>query len=202
MSTNMNLHNTDVKVEVGQHKDELIEKYHDINVDNDWWEYTYGEFKLDMLIKGITVNNINFSGFYSQGDGASFTGRIDMCQFLKVHGLEEHYMGAVFFAGQGELYADIRRGSSRYCHEHSVEATLIEDTYNNFDDETRFDIYTRMEEVLNDEWQDLEEQVNNICRSYMQDLYHKLRDEYESLTSREAIWDTIVANELHELEAA
>ena len=182
--------------------DELIDKYWDINVDHDWYQYTYDEFKIEMQTKGITVDDMNFTGFHSQGDGASFTGRIDMCQFLKVHGLEEHYMGAVFFAGQGELYADIRRGSSRYCHEHSVEATLIEDTYNNFDDETRFEIYTRMEEVLNDEWQELEEEVNKICRGYMQDLYRQLRDEYEALTTKEAIWETIVANELNLTEAA
>jgi hypothetical protein len=154
-----------------------------------------------METKGITVKDINFTGFYSQGDGASFTGRIDMAQFLKVHGLEEHYMGATFFAGQGELWADITRGSGRYCHEHSVEATLIEDTYNNFDDEVRFEVYTRMEEVLNDEWQQLEEEVNKVCRGYMQDLYKQLRDEYEALTSREAIWETIVTNDLHVLEA-
>ena len=183
-------------------KDELIEKHWDINVDHDWYQYTYDEFKIEMQTKGITVDEMNFTGFYSQGDGASFTGRVDMIQFLKVHGLEEHFMGATFFAGQGELWADITRGTGRYCHQHSVEATLIDDTYNNFDDEVRFEVYTRMEEVLNDEWKDLEEEVNKICRGYMQDLYRQLRDEYEALTSKEAIWDTIVANELHVLEAA
>ena len=184
-------------------KDELIEKYCDINVDHDWWEYTYDEFKIEMQTKGITVDEMNFSGFYSQGDGASFTGRVDMIQFLKIHGLEEHFMGATFFAGQGELWAEITRGSSRYSHENSVSINLISDTYNNYEeDNTRYEVYATMEEVLENEWEDLEEEVTNICRSYMQDLYTELRDEYESLTSREAIWDTIVANELHILEAA
>jgi hypothetical protein len=97
-------------------KDELIEKHWDINVDHDWYQYTYDEFKIEMQTKGITVDEMNFTGFYSQGDGASFTGRVDMIQFLKVHGLEEHFMGATFFAGQGELWADITRGTGRYCH--------------------------------------------------------------------------------------
>lgn len=203
MSTNMNLHNTDVKVEVGQHKDELIEKYHDINVDNDWWEYTYGEFKLDMLIKGITVNDINFSGFYSQGDGASFTGRIDMIQFLKVHNLEQEYMAATFFAEQGELWGEIGRKNHRYSHENSVDVNLIEDTYNNYEENsTRHQVYETMFKVLELEWKDLNEQVNKICRGYMQDLYRQLRDEYEYLTSKEVIWETIVANDLHVLETA
>ena len=183
-------------------RESLIEKHWDINVDHDWWDSVYHEFKLDMQTKGITVDDMNFTGFYSQGDGASFTGRIDMIQFLKEHNLEQEYMGATFFAGQGELWVDITRGSSLYCHEHSVEATLIEDTFNSYDDETRFEVYCRMEEVLNSEWQKLEEEVNEICRSYMQDLYRKLRDEYEALITKEAIWETIVANDLHVLEAA
>lgn len=184
-------------------KDELIEKHWDINVSHDWWEYTYEEFKIEMQTKGITVDDMNFTGFYSQGDGASFTGRIDMIQFLKVHELEQKYMGATFFAGQGELWVDITRGGSRYYHENSVNFNLEADTYNNYeDDSTRYEVYDTMETVLNSEWKDLETEVTDICRGYMQDLYSKLRDEYEALTSREAIWETIVANELDVLEAA
>lgn len=182
-------------------KDELIEKYWDINVDHDWWEFTYDEFKLQMLEKGITVADMNFTGFYSQGDGASFTGRIDMVQFLKIHELEQRFMAATFFAGQGELWADIDRGNSRYYHENSIVVTVVRDNYNNYEEgSTRYEVYETMNDVLDAEHDDLEEKVTEICRSYMQDLYSKLRQEYEYLTSREVVWETIVANELHEVE--
>lgn len=182
-------------------KDELIEKYWDINVDHDWWEFTYDDFKLQMIEKGITVADINFTGFYSQGDGASFTGTIDMKTFLKVHDLEQHYMGATFFAGLGELYANIGRHNSRYSHENTTYIELQQDTYNDYEeDDLRCQVYGQMADVLSDEWQQLDEEVTEICRSYMQDLYSKLREEYESLTSKEVIWETIVANELHEVE--
>ena len=182
-------------------KDELIDKHWGINVDHDWWECTYEDFKIEMQTKGITVSDMNFTGFYSQGDGASFTGRIGMIAFLKVHELEQRFMAATFFAGQGELYVDISRGSSRYYHEHSVNIDIQEDMYNNYeDDSTRYQVYETMQDVLETEWKDLEEEVTDICRGYMQDLYSKLREEYEYLTSREVIWETIVANELHVLE--
>lgn len=185
-----------------QQQNELIEKHWDINVDHDWWEFTYDDFKLEMLEKGITVADINFTGFYSQGDGASFTGRIDMIQFLKVHNLEQEYMAATFFAGQGELWAELDRGSSGYYHENSVNVCLILDNYNNFEEgSTRHEVYATMEEVMEMDWKDLETDVEDICRGYMQDLYSKLREEYEYLTSKEVIWETIVANELHVLEA-
>lgn len=185
-----------------QQRSELIEKYRDINVDHDWWDCLYEDFKLDMQTKGITVDEMNFTGFYSQGDGASFTGRIDMIQFMKVHELEQRYMGAVFFAGQGELWGNILRGSSRYSHENTVSVNLEADTYNNFEeDSTRHEVYEAMEEVLDSEWKDLEEDVSEICKGYMRDLYYKLREEYEYLTSDEVVWETIVANDLHVLEA-
>jgi hypothetical protein len=183
-------------------RNELIDKHWDINVNFEWWDYTYSEYKIEMQTKGITIDEMNFTGFYSQGDGASFTGKVDMIQFLKVHGLEEHFMGATFFAGQGELWAEISRGSSRYAHENSVTVNLVVDSYNNYEDgSTRYEVYETMQEVMEHETKDLEKEVEDICKGYMRDLYAKLRDEYESLTSKEAIWDTIVANELHVLEA-
>jgi hypothetical protein len=185
-----------------QIKDELIEKYRSINVDYEWWDCIYADLKIEMETKGISVSDMHFSGFYSQGDGACFTGRIDMAQFLKVHQLEQKYMAATFFAGQGELWANLDQGNSRYYHEQTVSASLVADSYNNYEeDSTRYQVYETMQKVLDDEWKDLEDDVNNICRGYMQDLYRNLRDEHEHLTSDEVVWETIEANELH-LEAA
>lgn len=186
-----------------QLRSELIEKHHDINVDYEWWDCLYDDFKIEMLEKGITVDQINFSGFYSQGDGACFTGTVDMRVFLKIHDLEQDFMGATFFAGQRELYASITRThSSHYSHEYTTQIELHEDTYNNFDeDDLRCQVYGEMAGLLNEEWARLEETVTKICRSYMRDLYRRLRDEFEALTTDEAIWETIVANDLHVVEA-
>lgn len=190
-----------LSAELDQQRSELIEKYRDINVDHEWWDYLYEDFKLGMVEKGIRIKDIFFTGFYSQGDGACFTGEIDMCKFLKAHGLEEHYMGATFFAAQGELYTTLDKNSSHYAHENTVSVNLELDNYNNYDDDTRYDIYSTMEEVMESEWKQLDNQVEEICRGYMRDLYRQLRDEYEALTSDEAVWDTIAANDLHVVEA-
>lgn len=180
-----------------QLKDELIEKYRSINVDYEWWDHIYDDNKIEMETKGISVTDMFFSGFYSQGDGACFIGRIDMAQFLKVHQLEQKYMAATFFAGQGELWANLDQGNSRYYHEQTVSASLVVDSYNNYEeDSTRYQVYETMQKVLDDEWKDLEDDVNNICRGYMQDLYRKLRDEHQYLTSDEAVWETIEGDEL------
>jgi hypothetical protein len=56
----------------------LIDKYRHINVEHvEWWDSEYDCFKQDMAEVGIEVDNIYFSGFWSQGDGACFEGKID-----------------------------------------------------------------------------------------------------------------------------
>ena len=53
----------------------LLEKYRYINVEFDkWWDCVESDFKEDMLLVGIDVDRIFFSGFSSQGDGACFVG--------------------------------------------------------------------------------------------------------------------------------
>lgn len=58
--------------------DKAKEWLRDVNTRDEWWEYTYETWKdaLDQI--GFTDADISFHGFCSQGDGASFTSRIDV----------------------------------------------------------------------------------------------------------------------------
>ena len=57
-------------------KDELLGKHRNYNVDHSWWDFTYDDFREQMNDIGISVDKMQFSGFWSQGDGASFDGRV------------------------------------------------------------------------------------------------------------------------------
>lgn len=47
--------------------------------DHDWWEFIYGEWKNALELIGFSDAEISFRGFWSQGDGASFTcKRVDL----------------------------------------------------------------------------------------------------------------------------
>lgn len=63
------------KREFTPHQLSLIEQYRDCNADHDWYSYTYDYFieQLGSLGLDLFKSNIQFSGFWSQGDGASFT---------------------------------------------------------------------------------------------------------------------------------
>lgn len=46
------------------------------------------------------------------------------------------------------------------------------------------------------DYESLRNDLMEFCRDKMQDLYDKLKDEYNYLISDEAVWDFIVANDL------
>ena len=182
-------------------RQELLEQYHDINVDHDWWEFVYEDFRAEMREKGIRVDDINFSGFWSQGDGASFEGAVPITlfsQFMDLHDLSARYPASRYFSEHHELRLDINRTSSHYCHENTVEASLQDTTGNPYDEDSpRWDIYDTMQTLFEHEFAALELECEEIVRGYMRELYSKLAKEHEYLTSEEVVWETILANELH-----
>jgi hypothetical protein len=91
---------------------DLIEKHRDINTDYDWWDCTYDHFAEDMRIKHIEVDKMLFSGFWSQGDGASFTGSIsDSKAFMETHDLTETYPTVMRYLNKGGvIYSSLSLG--------------------------------------------------------------------------------------------
>jgi len=60
-----------------EQQNKVIEKYHDINKDS--WEFDYEIMEQEFISKledlGYSNIEIQYTGFYSQGDGASFTAK-------------------------------------------------------------------------------------------------------------------------------
>lgn len=120
-------------------QDLIVRKYNRINEDS--WEFVsedlIKDFTSELESLGYTDIKIEYSGFYSQGDGASFTAK---------HGDDEIY-----------------RFNYHYSHSNSV-------TSDNKD-------------------------LLNKARKLMNDFYKELKTQYEYLYSKDAIVDTILANE-------
>lgn len=181
---------------------DLIEKHRDINTDYEWWVDTYDHFTEDMKTKHVDVRNMYFTGFWSQGDGASFTGYIsDTKAFLIAHDLAETYPWVMrLLAMGGSCDISITRSSSaRYCHENTVyaEAGSV-DTFRWMmpDDDIRQMVAEQWDAELYTELNKLDNHVTEVIRDYCCDLYLRLEKEYDYLTSDEAVWDAIVANDL------
>jgi hypothetical protein len=184
----------------------LIERHRDINIDlSDWWDCVYDDFIETAETKGFLICDhkaIQFSGFWSQGDGASFTALVDTDVFIKAYGLEWAYPWIMkLFDYDGSVGVHVTRNSSLYSHEHTCTARV--DWHDEFHqvidtkgDETREGILDQWDLQLQSDIDQLEKDVEQTRLELCRELYRSLEAEYEHLTSDEAVWDSIVANEL------
>lgn len=181
----------------------LLEKHRYINVEFDnWWDCVETDFVEDMKKVGIQVDKVYFSGFYSQGDGACFVGKMDnTLTYLNHHHMGEFPMIRQLLDHCGDVYVTCSYRSGRYCHENCTSFWVDADTMRGIvPAATEFHeaIIEQWDRQLDNEMHELEKAIENQWRTYMQDVYRKLEAEYDHLTSDDAVWDTLEANELIE----
>lgn len=195
-------------------QENALENNRDINVDYDGWEDGVTEgFKEDMREIGIDDIEISFSGFYSQGDGASFTSEdIDTRKLFNAVGIKSNdalnmevddersrgenkdfydLLDTMEDVGQlernrikpEEIRVTIERTDSRHVHFNTVRANV--------------EIWDEP-----DGWEEpygfideLEDKVTEYIRGICKDLYRDLEKEYDDLTSDESVKETLISND-------
>ena len=192
----------------------LCDTYRDINVQDGWWDYAYESFTQELDGIGVSADeeDICFSGFYCQGDGASFEGQVvDWRKLLTAMGYGDKAALIEYFE-MADTECHIRRRGHMYVHQNTMHLDL--DNFPEFPGDKYFSLsgfellaegcgmneFKRdtMYELLRPHNSDaLEQELLKFVRDKAGELYISLREEYEYLTSDEAVWEAIVANELH-----
>jgi len=179
-----------------KYPDNLIGKYRDVYVEHsDWYEHTYDEFKERMEAIGVRVDEIYFSGFWSQGDGACFIGKINNWgKYLEHLGYTDPILADC--AEENWTYQLTHR--DRYYHEYSVDHShdihLPDNPYDEEDDPLR---HAAWGAVMNQfDLLGLEQEILEDLRDHMRDLYKKLEQEHDHLTSDEVVTEWLEANEI------
>jgi len=172
-------------------KEKAIEKLYNINVDHDWWDCEYDDFKQVAACIGIEIDEIWFSGFSCQGDGACFEGTYE----YQKGGLKAIKDYAPIDATLHQIAKDLQeiqrkafygltatiKHSGHYYHEYCTDITVYQrDSQGYKDDCAGIAIHESIEEEL---------------RRFMRWMYKQLNKQYDYLTSKEAIVETIAAND-------
>jgi hypothetical protein len=170
--------------------EKVIEKHRGTNVDFDWWDFIYEDFK-ERNDEYFGIDKIYFSGFWSQGDGAMFeyTSISDRLKDIFIDGLDLSPMrkgwlrNNVSVSGKG-----VQRGL--YYHKKSCEHSIYWEVDNG---DLYWDrpLYQWIESFANDFENFIEELYVNLCT----DLYSTLEKEYTHLTSDESILESLEINE-------
>lgn len=187
-------------------RDEILDKYRQWNVDHtDWWDCVEETFKSDMEAMGIDVHKILFSGFWSQGDGACFEGKVaDWPLFLTSIGYSD---AALIYAAENfDWCFSSNHTHYLYYHHKSVsygsEINLpdsVDDHYfaNRYLEWGPDDIRTAtmMTNLSQYNYAELTQQFGDVFEQFMLDLYKQLYQEYENLTSDESVLESLDAND-------
>ena len=180
----------------------LLNKYRYINVEFDnWWDCVEADFVEDMKKIGVHVDKLYFSGFCSQGDGACFVGSLsNALTYLDHHHKDQFPMIRKLLEHGGGVYA-VTTHRGNYCHSNSVTINVETDRFYQCleaKSELQERVIEQWDELLYKEVDDFENAISDQWRTYMNDVYRKLEAEYDYLTSDEAVWETLEANELVE----
>ena len=151
-----------------------------------WSTCILDDWKADLETEyGITEAVIYWSGFSSQGDGASISTDyyIDIEKFLRKCKVWSKFRVLHNIVDREEIHAKVERSSSRYSHENTVGGS-VELDYNIDWTSTQEANAERLEEFLTDT-------IRDLSRT----LYRELEKENDYQQSDEALWETIKANE-------
>ena len=178
--------------------------YRQQGLHDEWYEFVYEDFGTICRILGVTLATtpvglygggtrdkpqIYWSGFASQGDGASFAGRYSYARgdatAIRAHAprdTELHRIADELRAVQRknfwQVHASIRQ-SGRYCHEYCMAIEVERDSPT---------------------WQPptdgAEDAVTEALRDLARWLYRQLRSEYEHQTSDEVVDEALDVNAL------
>jgi hypothetical protein len=209
------------------HEQALLDKYRTCNVDYDGWsEFTIENFCTTARAFGFSLRaeDLQWSGFWSQGDGASFvfspvtlyelltagdavvlSGEYEQGDygFLALYEAIDKLVGVeARLCSEGRAVAEgitlvARRTSTHYCH----SGTVMVDAEVDIDEDTITSVpglCARLFPVSDSEYWSIEttrKQLDDLISDIADTLYRALEAEYEHQTSDEVVWESILANE-------
>ena len=158
--------------------------------DNYYFEDVQDNWREKLEKFGFSEVKISFTGFWSQGDGASFTGSCDMVKFIRSTKQAGHYSKLLRQVKKGNL--EMRGESHRFTHYYRHENTVRGEIEFLYRDDTNLNLIN-----LENELRDC---LTEFIRKESKKIYRELESAYESNTSRESAIELIHANEYTFLE--
>jgi hypothetical protein len=201
-----------------------VRQWYAENILDDWYDSVYEGAKMDGEERGFAIEDIRFSGFWSQGDGASWTGSVYLPFFLEWVCTQSayeplHHRIVPFIElmkdGWVEQRVDVTRTGFHYVHENTVVPGKIDyealdgEMYDAEHDDVEAENVLRSEGVLkgasvvgvaqgidvHNLVSELDDALKEEVRAYCKEIYKRLNEEYDWLVEDEQIEDACEAND-------
>jgi hypothetical protein len=182
-------------------------KWAEYAADYDWWDYTEERLKEQLASEGVTVEKIFFSLSYSQGDYATFSGYVNLDEWMAARKDGPLTDDTPTFAEKyPALYLAVQDYGCRVTIEtkhRSCGASVSMDYYGLYGNTSASGIFQNLDQDAWDELvqeqldaADIERELQAYVDNISHQLYRDLRDEYEHLTSEESFIESCECNEV------
>ena len=161
-------------------KEQIRNKHREAGLYDDWWEYVYEDAKEIGKQFGLFIDDVLFSGFWSQGDGACYKGSLrfkecderDLPEEVREVYRTLHTVNSLLKIMDSDDYLFVGiKTDGRYSHEYGMDFSYYEDR--SYEAEEVVDVHR--------------EGIEEALRDYARWIYRTLEKEYEYLTSDECI---------------
>lgn len=175
-------------------RDALLDRHRNINTGfgERWWEGVDAQIREEMEEIGIHVNQLYFSGFWSQGDGAAIAGYVNDWFKVFTH-LKDPHAEARARLANAEAWRFEADSTGRYCHSGTLRGDLDAAEDSNPFDQDEDPLRHHAWRIANphvpteQEIEALEKQLLRLFVERSDDAYKRLEQEYDYLTSDETV---------------
>lgn len=172
---------------------QVLDKHRNINVEfEEWFEPCIDYWQNILLNNGFLNCEINFSGFWSQGSGASFTCKsINLDDILESFNLKKlinnRFINLLDF-GLIDFEFSLTRYNSMYYHEKTTSLQFYFKTDH---------LGTNINRYLDNLSDQIQTILSNEILSINKQIYQDLKNDYYHLTSDKNIIETFQSNDYH-----
>ena len=174
---------------------------------DDWYEEIINRAIEEGPERGFNIDarDVQFSGFSSQGDGASWTGHVDLVAFITYHSkpedkdyAEHTILVELIKDGWCEEKVEISRSGFYYNHSGMMRSAGIDDRLYYADEQSAIDRgileganVQELAKSIDYEYllNQLDEWLLGKAQKYADEIYKQLREEYDAYTSEEYFKD-------------
>ena len=187
-------------------KEKVRQWWYEHGAEHEWWDCAYEDFKEEGRKLGFDIGKMNFSGFYSQGDGACWSGHIDVVAWLRSHSEDSIGLEAwiqLINESFAEKHIPVGGGNAHYSHSGTMsfgywdsvldsngddldgdDALLNKDSiFQGMHFKDLLSIIMHDDNMPHKTLNDIEEATAQSARDYADELYKRLREEYEYIVS-------------------
>lgn len=177
-------------------KEKVFENYRDFNVDfPDWDDFVLENWKNKLESYGFFSPEINYRGFGSQGDGASFTCYdVDILVFVEkfrddIDLTENQKKLLLALAKKYYIFEfEVKRMPSLYYHENTVFVERVDWLHD-------FIKYKRLYTFLESSAVKIKNAIAKKVVNLSCEIYSEIENEYEYLKSEESVFESLRLNE-------